>query len=158
MGIKLTGGRQLMQGDSGKVLINESLAKRLNLHPNKAMGNDAVYRAIARKYQVAGVVKDFNYKSLHDNIHPFMIVYAPRADEVNNLIINTNTKNYGSFLAAVQQVWHKNLPQTPFDYTFMNDRMQSAYENGYLKVMDHQYFYPGRHFNFMSGLIRVVRL
>jgi putative ABC transport system permease protein len=58
-----------------------------------------------------------------------MIIYAPKADEVNNLIINTNTKNYNLFLAGVQKVWQKNLPQTPFDYTFMNDRMQSAYEN-----------------------------
>lgn len=128
MGIKMDGGRELMQGDSGKVLINESLAKRLSLDPKKAMGT-MLFADGDRKYQVAGVVKDFNYKSLHDNIAPFMIVYAPKADEVNNLIVNTNTKNYSSFLAEVQQVWHKDLPQTPFDYTFMNDRMQSAYEN-----------------------------
>jgi putative ABC transport system permease protein len=128
MGIKLANGRDLMPGDSGKVLINESLAKRLNLDPSKAMGT-TLFTGDTRKYQVAGVVKDFNYKSLHDDVHPFMIVYAPKADEVNNLIINTNTKNYSLFLAAVQKVWHKNLPQTPFDYTFMNDRMQSAYEN-----------------------------
>ncbi len=128
MGIKLTGGRELMSGDSGKVLINESMAKRLRLDPGKAMGT-MLFADDNRKYQVAGVVKDFNYKSLHDDIAPFMIVYAPKADEVNNLIINTNTKNYSSFLAAVQEIWHKNLPQTPFDYTFMNDRMQGAYEN-----------------------------
>ena len=128
MNIKMAGGWELMRGDSGKVLINESLAKRLRLDPGKAMGT-MLFTDDTRKYQVAGVVKDFNYKSLHDNVHPFMIIYAPKADEVNNLIINTNTKNYNSFLAAVQQVWHKDLPQTPFDYAFMNDRMQSAYEN-----------------------------
>ena len=99
-----------------------------SLDPSKAMGN-RLFTDDNRKYQIAGVVKDFNYKSLHDNIHPFMIIYAPKADEVNNLIINTNTKNYNLFLAGVQKIWQKNLPQTPFDYTFMNDRMQSAYEN-----------------------------
>ncbi|HEY4197305.1 MAG TPA: ABC transporter permease, partial [Mucilaginibacter sp.] len=128
MGIKMVAGRNLMAGDSNKVLINEALAKRLNLDPSKAMGN-TLLTGDTRKYQIAGVMKDFNYKSLHDNIHPFMIIYAPKADEVNNLIINTSTKNYQSFLAAVERVWRKDLPQTPFDYTFMNDRMQSAYEN-----------------------------
>lgn len=128
MGIKLISGRELMQGDSNKVLINESLAHRLHLEPSKAMGT-TLFSEGNRKFQVAGVVKDFNYKSLHDDIHPFMIMYAPRAGEVNNLIINTNTKNYSSFLAKVQQIWRKTLPQTPFDYTFMNDRMQGAYEN-----------------------------
>ena len=128
MGIKLIAGRELMQGDSSKVLINEALAKRLRIDPNKAMGT-MLFSEGDRKFQIAGVVKNFNYKSLHDDIHAFMIMYAPRAGEINNLIINTNTKNYSSFLASVQQVWQKDLPQTPFDYTFMNDRMQSAYEN-----------------------------
>jgi putative ABC transport system permease protein len=128
MGIKMAGGSMLMQGDSGKVLINESLAKRLRLDPDKAMGT-MLFAGGNRKYQVAGVVKDFNYKSLHEHIAPFMIIYAPNADEVNNFIINTHTKNYSAFMAAVRQAWHKDLPQTPFDYTFMNDRMQRAYEN-----------------------------
>jgi putative ABC transport system permease protein len=127
MGLKLISGRDLMQGDSGKVLINEALARRLALNPTKAMGTKLLADG-DRKYEVAGVVKDFNYKSLHDGIDPFMVIYAPRANEINNLIVKTNNKNYESFLASVQKVWRKNLPQTPFDYTFMNDRMQKAYE------------------------------
>jgi putative ABC transport system permease protein len=128
MGMRLIGGRELKRGDAGKVLINESLAKRLRLEPGKAMGKVLLAQG-DKKYQIAGVVKDFNYRSLHDNVDPFMIIYAPKADEVNNLIINTNTKNYTSFIAGVERLWHKNLPQTAFDYTFMNDRMLTAYEN-----------------------------
>ncbi len=128
MGIKLAAGRELMRGDSGKVLINESLASRLHLMPQKATG--AILLADGnRKYEVAGVVKNFNYKSLHENIAPFMIIYKPGAREVNNLIISTGTKDYSAFLKAVGQAWHKQLPQAPFDYAFMNDRMQAAYEN-----------------------------
>jgi putative ABC transport system permease protein len=128
MGIKIISGRNLMQNDSGKVMINETLAKRLGLNPLKAMGK-LLLTDDSHKYEIAGVMKDFNYKSLHDNIDPFMVIYAPKANEVNNLIVNTNAKNYASFLNKVEAVWHKNLPQTPFDYTFMNDRMQKAYEN-----------------------------
>jgi putative ABC transport system permease protein len=127
MGIKLISGRDLMPNDSGKVMINETLAKRLGLNPAKAMGK-MLLTDDTRKYEIAGVMKDFNYKSLHDVINPFMVIYAPKATEVNNLIVNTNTKDYTSFLNKVEAVWHKNLPQTPFDYTFMNDRMQKAYE------------------------------
>jgi putative ABC transport system permease protein len=128
MGLSLAAGRGLMAGDSGKVLVNETLAKRLALDPDKAVGT-MLFSEGDRKYQIAGVVKSFNYRSLHDEIAPFMIIYAPKAGEVDKLIINTNTKNYATFLADVGRVWHKNLPQTPFVYTFMNDRMQSAYEN-----------------------------
>jgi len=127
MGLKIISGRNFIQNDSGKVMINEALAKRLRLDPAKATGTQ-LFTDGSRKYEIAGVMKDFNYKSLHDNIYPFMVIYAPKANEVNNLVINTNTKNYASFLSKVEAVWHKNLPQTPFDYTFMNDRMQKAYE------------------------------
>ncbi|QEC78600.1 ABC transporter permease [Mucilaginibacter ginsenosidivorax] len=128
MGLKLAAGRNLMAGDSGKVLINEALAKRLSLAPEKAPGV-TLFSDGDRKFQVAGIVKDFNFRSLHDNIDPFMIIYAPKAQEVDKLILNTDTKDYAAFLAKAGQVWHQYLPQTPFDYTFMNDRMQSAYEN-----------------------------
>lgn len=128
MGLKLAAGRDLMAGDSGKVLINETLAKRLALAPEKATAT-MLFSDGDRKFQVAGVVKDFNFRSLHDNIDPFMIIYAPKAGEVDKLIINTNTKDYAKFLAYAGQVWHQNLPQTPFVYTFMNARMQNAYEN-----------------------------
>ncbi|WP_214071621.1 ABC transporter permease [Mucilaginibacter sp. dw_454] len=127
MGVKIIGGRDFMKNDSGKVLINETLAKRLAINPVKALGTKLLAQD-DRKYEIAGVVKDFNYKSLHDNLSAFMIIYAPKANEVNSLIINTNSKNYESFLANVQRIWHKNLPQTPFDYTFMTDKMQKAYE------------------------------
>ncbi|TSJ38581.1 FtsX-like permease family protein [Mucilaginibacter corticis] len=127
MGIKIISGRNLMQNDTGKVMINEALAKRLGLSPNKAIGTK-LFTDGTRKYEIAGVMKEFNYKSLHEDIYPFMVIYAPKADEVNNLVISVNTKNYASFLTKVESVWHKNLPQTPFDYTFMNDRMQKAYE------------------------------
>lgn len=127
MGIKLVGGRQLIQGDSGKVMINETLAKRLGINPNKAMGTK-LFTDDSRKYEIAGVMKDFNYRSLHDNIYPFMVIYNPDAREVNNLIINTNAKSLPSFIVAVENIWHKDLPQTPFNYTFMNNKMQKAYE------------------------------
>ncbi|MDB5155536.1 MAG: transporter permease [Mucilaginibacter sp.] len=128
MAVKIIGGRDLMKNDSGKVLINETLAKRLAINPAKALGTKLLAQD-DRKYEIAGVVKDFNYKSLHDKLSAFMIIYAPKANEVNSLIINTNSKNYASFLNKVETVWRKNLPQTPFDYTFMNDRMQKAYES-----------------------------
>ncbi|MCC8423879.1 ABC transporter permease [Mucilaginibacter sp. UR6-11] len=127
MGIKIVSGRNLMQNDSGKVMINEALAKRLGLDPTKAMGTQ-LFTDDSRKYEIAGVMRDFNYKSLHDDIYPFMVIYAPNANEVNNLIVNIKAKNYRSFLNKVETVWHKNLPQTPFDYTFMSDRIQKAYE------------------------------
>jgi len=128
MGLRLAAGRDLMAGDSGKVLINETLAKRLSLAPDKTIGT-TLFSDGDRKFQIAGVVKDFNYKSLHDNIAPFMIIYSPKAGEVDKLIVNTNTRDYAKCLADIGQVWHENLPQTPFVYTFMNDRMQSAYES-----------------------------
>ncbi|WP_426589787.1 hypothetical protein [Mucilaginibacter sp. R-33] len=127
MGLKLATGRDLMPGDSGKVLINETLAKQLAIRTDKAMGT-LLFSEGDHKYEVAGVVRDFNFKSLHNDISPFMIIYASKASEINNLIVNIHIKDYANFLGSVKTVWHKNLPRTPFVYTFMNERMQSTYE------------------------------
>ncbi|WCT14706.1 ABC transporter permease [Mucilaginibacter jinjuensis] len=130
-GIKLLSGRDLMQGDSGKVLINQTLAKRLNLTEQTAIGarlyshyapNPAWY------VTVAGVMKDFNYNSLHNDVRPFMLIYDTHAWSFNSMVVATNSKNYKALLSQISAVWHKNLPLVPFEYSFLDSEVQKQYE------------------------------
>src|SRR6201999_2270896 len=63
LGIQLIGGRDFHYQDSGSVLINETLARRLRLDPAKAPGT-TLYSGYDRTFTVVGVMKDFNYRSL----------------------------------------------------------------------------------------------
>jgi putative ABC transport system permease protein len=130
-GIKLLSGRDFIKGDSNKVLINETLAKRANLNPQTAPG--------ARLYSkfgngpltfvtVVGVMKDFNYNSLHDDVKPFMLVYDANAGDLATMVVSANTSDYKDLLGKMGAIWHKNLPDVPFEYSFLDAEIQKQYD------------------------------
>jgi putative ABC transport system permease protein len=129
-GIKLVAGRDFMQGDSGKVLINQTLAKRLNLTDEKAPGTRlySQYNGPATYVTVAGVMKDFNYNSLHEEIHPFMLVYDKNPGDLNCMVVSASTKDYKALLSQMGAIWKKDLPSVPFEYSFLDEEVQKQYE------------------------------
>ncbi len=130
-GIKLISGRDFRLNDSGKVLINETLAKRLGLTPELAPGTKLFtqYKPNPATYvEVAGVIKDFNYNSLRGDIKPFMLIYDKDRSDLSNAIVATSTKNYRELIAKIGAVWHKDLPSVPFEYSFLDAEVQKQYE------------------------------
>ncbi len=109
-GIKLISGRDFMPGDSGKVLINQTLAKRLNLTPQTAPGAK-LYTQYGTSpvsfVTVAGVMKDFNYNSLHDEVKPFMLVYDNYPGDLSSIVVSTSSENYKELLGQIGAIWQK---------------------------------------------------
>jgi len=130
-GIKLIGGRDLRLNDSGKVLINETLAKRLGFTAATAPGT-RLYTQYAPDpvtfVEVAGVMKDFNYASLHGEVNPFMLVYEKNRNYLANMIVAVNSNNYKDVLAKMEGLWQKHFAGVPFEYVFVNDEVQKMYE------------------------------
>ena len=124
LGIQLVSGRNFHYQDSGSVLINETLARRLRLDPATAPGT-MLHDGDGRSFTVAGVMKDFNFKSLKEAIYPFMIIYNP--DERDHLIVRANTGDYPELLKQMEAAWKKVLPSTPFDYSFLDEQVQNLY-------------------------------
>jgi putative ABC transport system permease protein len=136
-GIKIISGRDFRLYDSSRVLINETLANQLGLKPEKAPGTQ-LYSQRGDKdptpviFEIAGVMKDFNYNSLHENVKPFMLVYSPDADittgmDLNNVIVATNSKDYKTLLGKMNTIWNKYLPSVPFEYLFLDEEVQKQY-------------------------------
>jgi len=130
-GIRIINGRDLRQNDRRQVLINETLAKKLGLEPDKAPGT-RLYPLqepgdSTPPYTIAGVMQDFNFNSLHDEIKPFMLVYNPQRGDLSNLIVNTSSKDYNGLLAQMQVLWNRNFPSVPFEYSFLDDEVNNQY-------------------------------
>jgi putative ABC transport system permease protein len=98
-GIKIITGRDFRIGDTTRVLINETLCKRLGLNPQTAPGA-RLYTQYAPDpvsfVEVAGVMKDFNYNSLHTEVKPFMLVYRNDPQQFNVMVVSTDSRNYKS--------------------------------------------------------------
>lgn len=131
-GIKIISGRDFHIKDSLKVLINETLCKRLGFTPQTAVGQRLYtqYPPNPVTYvEVAGVMKDFNYSSLHGEVKPFMLVYDNNPGQFVNIIASTSSQNYKTLLGKMETIWHKNLPSVPFEYAFLDAEVQKQYQS-----------------------------
>jgi putative ABC transport system permease protein len=127
-GIKLAAGRDFQRYDTGRIIINETLAKQLSISPGKSQGL-ILYtenNGNVAPLEIAGVMKDYNFSSLHENIRPQFLLYTPEGGR--ELIVSTNTKDYTQLLARLQKVWHEHFSDIPFQYRFVSDEVQKQYE------------------------------
>jgi putative ABC transport system permease protein len=131
LGITIISGRDFSMNDSGRVLINETFARDLGLTAETAPGKRLYPQLDPGEklfyLEIAGVMKDFNYNSLHDEVKPLMLRYDPKR-ATDNVIVNANSKNYGALLTKMEAVWKQYLPTVPFEYSFLNEEVQKQYE------------------------------
>lgn len=127
-GIKLVAGRDFRQSDSSGIIINETLAKQLGLRIDQAPGTTVFseYNGEVVNYQIAGVIKDYNFSSLHEDIKPELLMYTPRGGR--ELIVSAASKNYPALLANMQAIWHRHFADIPFTCNFIDEEVQKQYE------------------------------
>jgi putative ABC transport system permease protein len=75
-------------------------------------------------YEVVGVVKDFNQKSLYNPISPLILFYRPNG---NTISLKLDPKNMGSTIAGIEKIWKNTFPDLPYAYTFLDQDFNSQY-------------------------------
>ncbi|CAN5439989.1 ABC transporter permease [soil metagenome] len=130
--IKMAAGRNFSRAfgtDTGNFVINEAAVEMLGWKtPENAIGKDLKYGQVTGK--IIGVVKDFHFESLHQKIIPLIFVFpSPVNAFYGNISIKINSNNIKSTLSTIETTWHKYLPKTPFDYTFLDEKFQQLYNS-----------------------------
>ena len=107
------------------VIVNEALVNAMgwdNPIGKKVTGGrsfDAV---------VIGVVKDFHYFSLHNQIEPLLIRLQTSYERGGfTMIIEIDNKNISNTLELIEQKWQTFYPDTPFQYSFLDDDFNAQY-------------------------------
>ena len=127
-GIKMVSGRDFREGDSDRVLINETFARQLGLTPATAPGVK-LHDSQERQVEIVGVMKDFNFWSLHRSLDGYMVwVNNPRYGLWPTVTAHTNTDNYRRLLGRIGEFWRKDVPGVPFEYAFMDEYVGHIYE------------------------------
>jgi putative ABC transport system permease protein len=98
--------------------------------------------------EIVGVMKDFNYNSLHDEVKPFMLAYSAPQPSMSNLTVATDSRNYQSLLSKIETLWQKDFPAEPFQYKFLDQEGAETIRNRDHIIEDHQ-----SHFTLMAILI-----
>jgi putative ABC transport system permease protein len=107
------------------VILNESAVKRLGFTNEKAMGKDITVGEILLHGRVMGIVKDFNYSSLHNSVAP-LVLYYPKS-HIEDIFVRFHGDDPSNVVASVARDWNTVLPSLPFDYQFMNGNLAALY-------------------------------
>jgi len=131
-GIKIIAGRDFDVKDTLKTLINQTLCKRLGLTAENAPGTrlfSKYFDGSIHYFDIVGVMKDFNYESLHGEVGPFMIFHNGNQTPYFSFItVSVSSTDYKSLLSKMGTIWQKNLRGVPFEYAFLDQEVQKQYE------------------------------
>ena len=112
---------------SGSFILNEKAAKTLGWSDGEAaVGKRIVYGG--RDAHIVGVLDNFNFESLHQNIQPMILFIPSDSTNFNYLSVKLDGQQLPAALAHLEQVWKQFLPQFPFDYQFVDEEFGALYE------------------------------
>ncbi|QGY44657.1 FtsX-like permease family protein [Maribellus comscasis] len=123
-GLKLLKGRGFSENrntDYDCVILNETAAREF---PGK---DDILNQFIInddKTYKVVGVVKDYNYKSLHHKIEPLLIF---RGRYIGNLAMKISSNQTTEAIAALSSLWGEYKIKRPLYYQFLDDALALKY-------------------------------
>lgn len=131
-GIPLKAGRYFSRDygtDTASFVINEAAVKALNWKgPQAAIGKDFVYGG--NKGHIIGVLNDFHFESMHQAIVPMVfLMLPPRQQYYNNFSVKISGNNISAAMGKLENTWKKYFPETPFDYTFLDENFDKLYES-----------------------------
>jgi putative ABC transport system permease protein len=130
LGMQIVKGRNLnlakFPTDSTAIILNEAAVAALGVKDplNLILYNhDDQFKLLT--YHVVGVVRDFNYNSMHDNIHPLLMV----ANTFNwsSMAVRFRTNDVSSLVRQVESKFHAVKQGLPFSYTFMDNDFDKLY-------------------------------
>jgi putative ABC transport system permease protein len=131
-GIQVKEGRGFSKDfstDNGKAfIINETFAKELGL--KETVGTPAGHGWFHNDSlgTIIGVVKDFNFNSLHYKVNTLEMVVHPDwgYDEMSVKIDGAHVQEA---IAFVKGLWETHVPTYPFDYTFLDEHFKVLYRS-----------------------------
>lgn len=131
LGMKMAEGRNFSKDfptDSSGIIINEAFAKLIGFKEalNKPLYymNDFPSKNLT-KFHVIGVVKDFNFNSLHDAVTPLVLLLS---NQNGNMAFRINTAHIDQLIASIEKTYKDIAPGQPFKYSFMDADFNKTYK------------------------------
>ena len=129
LGMQVVAGRgfsrDFASDSSQAMVINEKVVSLLGYaNPKDAIG--ARYQQWGSNGQIIGVVKDFNYRSLQQDIEPLTMRLDPTSTNLMTVKIESN--NISQTIASIEDTWQSMMPADAFQYYFLDELFNQQYE------------------------------
>lgn len=128
--MKLIAGRNFSKdfpADTSKTMIvNEAAVKMFGYSsPDQIIGKR--FKQWGREGRIIGVIKNFHYRSLQENIEPLSMILKPGSKNLVN--INIAAANIPKTITAIETKWKEMIPGRPFSYLFLDEAFNKQYVN-----------------------------
>lgn len=132
MDLQLVGGKDFdrsMGLDSLGLVINEKMAKQLAaLGVKDPVGYRFRMDGEGPEYHINGVVKDYNFKSLHEEIAPLTLYLNRPEDLPAYIFVKTGPGNLTASMAKIEAAYKKTAPGQLFLASFVNENTEKQYK------------------------------
>lgn len=115
--------------DSLTVVINEAAMHAMGVEnpigmkmQSKSLGNQN-----APVLTIVGVLKDYNFSSLHSQIEPVALLNGNTRFIPSATAVRVKSSNFDNTLQQIQEKWSA-LTENTFNYSFLNEDLQRQYE------------------------------
>ena len=120
--------RDFPSDSTSALVLNEAAARQYGYsNPGDIVGKK--FDQWGRKGEVIGVVKDFNFISLHNNIEPLTLPFDAYASRYMSLKVKG--ENLPIILSQIESVWKELVPHRPFIYSFLDQDFNRQYESDF---------------------------
>jgi len=105
------------------IVINETAARELGWE--NPVGRQLTLQGKERT--VIGVINDFHFHSLHQEIDPLVFMYHGNW-QIDYFSIKVRSSDISRTIAFVEEKWKKFSPEFPFQYAFLDERIDRIYK------------------------------
>jgi len=107
--------------DKESYVLNETAIRQMELE--NPLGEQIEFHE--QKGTVIGIIKDYNFRSLHSKIAPLLLTLSEKGQDY--MSIKVMPGNLRSTLDQIESVWSQFEQDYPFRYNFLNDEFDRMY-------------------------------
>ena len=130
LGLELVAGRhfskELYKETVTDYLLNESAVNELGWTPEEAIGK--TFAINGSEGPIVGVLKDFNFLSLHLEVAPLTLYSNPKSSWNNYILVKVAGNNIPETLDYMKAQLKEFSPNYPFNYSFLDDSFDNMYK------------------------------
>lgn len=129
MGFEIIEGRNFRVGDSSYAIVTESALAGLGYTLDNVLNKEVKWNWDGEESrQIIGVIKDYHSASFKNSMQPQMFLLND-SDTHGFVLASLNTKDVSRSVSDAETLWKSINPSEPFEYYFMDEKVQNAYES-----------------------------
>jgi putative ABC transport system permease protein len=113
--------------DSENFVLNEAAVKTTGLE--SPVGKR--FRLLKKTGKIIGVIKNFHFAPLHNEIEPLVIHLMPYQYWMyrNYVFIRISSENVPQTIASTKKMWARAIPEYPFEFNFLDTTIDARYRS-----------------------------